>query len=293
MHSRLPLLGLFSVLFFFSAYTATSQPVYEPIAKPEWSQPYPPFRIAGNLYYVGTYELACYLIITTRGNILINTGTATSAPQTESNIRKLGFQSSDIKILLTTQAHFDHVGAMAELKKETGARFLADSADASVLQSGGTDDYEFGGKAPLFAPILPDGLLHNSDTIHLGDATLTILHHPGHTKGSCSYLLTTSDSSRSYRVLIANMPTIIVDRRFADVKGYPQMAADYAYTLQAMKALTFDLWLASHASQFSLHEKHKPGDAYYPEAFSDRTGYDEQLKELEIDYKEKMEKEKQ
>ena len=116
-----------------------------------------------------------------------------------------------------------------------------------------------------------------------------MLHHPGHTKGSCSYLFDVKDEKKTYRVLIANMPSIITDKKFNDIPAYPEISKDYAYTLDALKKLSFDLWLSSHASQFNLHNKHKPGDAYNPEVFSDRKGYDESLKELEAQYKKKLE----
>lgn len=118
-----------------------------------------------------------------------------------------------------------------------------------------------------------------------------MLHHPGHTKGSCSFLFTVNDEQRSYRVLIANMPTIIVDKLFANVTAYPDIAKDYAYTLQAMKNIRFDIWLASHASQFNLHDKYKPRDAYNPAAFIDQRGYDTALSNLQKQYDEKMQKE--
>ncbi len=114
------------------------------------------------------------------------------------------------------------------------------------------------------------------------------MHHPGHTKGSCSYLVTVKDSARRYRVLLANMPTIIVDGPLRDVAAYPDIAADYAYTLQAMKGLSFDLWMAAHASQFDLHAKHQPGDAYNPAAFMDARGYAAALASLQQAYDEKM-----
>jgi metallo-beta-lactamase class B len=119
---------------------------------------------------------------------------------------------------------------------------------------------------------------------------LVLLHHPGHTKGSCSYLFTVQDAVRNYRVLIANMPTIVTEKRFADINAYPNVAQDYANTIQAMKSISFDLWLASHASQFKLHNKHKPGDAYNPMAFADKAGYDAALIELQQDYNEKLQK---
>jgi metallo-beta-lactamase class B len=272
--------------------SVAAQKVNEPKAtNPDWSKPYPSFRIAGNLYYVGTYDLACYLITTTQGNILINTGLAASAEQIKNNIETLGFKFRDTKILLTTQVHYDHVGAMAAIKKMTGAQMMVDKEDAPVLADGGSSDYVFGGKGSLFQPIKPDRLLHNGDTIQLGNTQLVMLHHPGHTKGSCSFLFSVNDDQRSYRLLIANMPTIVTDKRFADVTTYPEISKDYAYTLGAMKNIRFDIWLASHASQFNLHDKHKPSDAYNPAAFIDQQGYDAALSGLQKQYDEKMQKE--
>lgn len=280
---------LFSTLNLF----ANAQTVHELRVDSNWIKPFEPFRIAGNFYYVGTYDLGCYLITTSNGNILINTGLASSATQIKKNVETLGFKFSDIKILLTTQAHYDHVGAMAEIKKETGAIFIADAADAESLKTGGSSDYEMGKYGVTFKPVEPDKLLHDRDTIRLGEMTLIMLHHPGHTKGSCSYLFNVKDEQKNYHVLIANLPSIITDRRFADIKSYPTIAADYAYTLDAMQHLNFDIWVASHASQFNLHDKHKPGDAYNPLVFADRKGYEDALNDLKEVYEEKIKKETQ
>jgi metallo-beta-lactamase class B len=277
-----------AVILLISSLAVSAQKVTEPKTKAEWSQPYKPFRTAGNLYYVGTYDLSCYLIITTKGNILINTGLAASAAQIKSNIETLGFNFADTKILLTSQAHYDHVGAMATIEKMTGAKFMADEKDAEVLATGGTADYELGKYGITFKPITADRLLHDSDTISLGNMQLVMLHHPGHTKGSCSFLFTVKDDQRSYKVLIANMPTIITERSFAAISAYPDIAEDYAYTLKAMKNISFDIWLAAHASQFNLHEKHKPGDGYNPAAFTDQPGYDAAISDLQKQYDEKM-----
>jgi len=281
-------IALIAILTIIS-FSSNAQQVNEPKnTKAEWSKPYQPFRIAGNLYYVGTYDLACYLITTAQGNILINTGLAASASQIKNNIEALGFKLSDTKILLTTQVHYDHVGAMAAIKKLTGARMMVDAGDAAVLADGGNSDYAAGGNGSLFQPVKADRLLHDHDTIQLGGMQLVMLHHPGHTKGSCSFLFTVKDDQRSYRVLIANMPTIIVDKKFADVTTYPDMAKDYAYTLNAMKNISFDIWVASHASQFNLHDKHKPGDAYNPSVFMDKESYIQQLDELQQEYDKKF-----
>ena len=138
MNKHLLYTFMLAFLFSLASLPLTAQQVQEP--KPtnaDWTKPYPPFRIAGNLFYVGTYDLACYLIVSRSGNILINTGLAGSAAQIEKNIADLGFKFSDTKILLTTQAHYDHLGAMAEIKKKTAAKLMVDEKDAAVIADGG------------------------------------------------------------------------------------------------------------------------------------------------------------
>ena len=269
--------------------TTSAQKINPPkITNKEWEQAYQPFRIAGNLYYVGTYDLACYLITTPQGNILINTGLASSAKQIKKNIKILGFRFGDIKILLNTQAHYDHMGAMAFIKKKTGAQLMLDEKDAEEAKDGGSSDYALGGHGSTYTPVTPDSLLHDGDTIRLGNMQLVLLHHPGHTKGSCSFLFTVTDERQSYKVLIANMPTIVTDKPFATITDYPGVTGDYAYTLKAMKNIQFDIWLSSHASQFKLHEKYHPGDAYNPAAFKDQAGYDAAISDLQKQYEEKV-----
>ena len=228
---RLFLLGFIVII----QLSATAQQVTEPKTTEEWLAPYQPFRIVGNLYYVGTRDLACYLITTINGNILINTGLAASAVQIRKNIETLGFKWKDTKILLTSQAHYDHVGALAAIKKETGAILMVQEKDANVLQTGGASDYELGKYGVSFEPVQPDRLLRNGDSISLGDMHLVLLHHPGHTKGASSFLFAVNDGNKEYKVLIANMPSIIVDGPFSSVIAYPQIADDYAYTLAVMK----------------------------------------------------------
>jgi metallo-beta-lactamase class B len=269
--------------------TTIAQKVQEPKnTRAEWSKPYPPFRIVANLYYVGTYDLACYLITTPKGNILINTGLAASEQQIIENVKALGFKFKRIKILLNTQAHYDHLGAMAAIKKKTKAKLFVNEKDATEVKSGGSSDYALGGDTSTFLPLNPDRLLQNNDTIKLGNMQLVMLHHPGHTKGSSSFLFTVTDEQKSYKVLIANMPSIVTDSSFTAIPSYPAIAEDYAYTLKAMTNISFDIWLASHASQFGLHIKHKPSDAYNPAAFIDQAGYDAAMNDYQKDYDEKM-----
>jgi len=281
----------FIIAFLIFAFNlqAFAQKVVEPKDTPsDWSKTYQPFQIVGNLYYVGTYDLACYLIVTPKGNILINTGLANSNKQIKANIEKLGFKYTDTKILLTTQAHYDHMGAMAAIKKATGAKMMVNKADAQVMKDGGSSDYALGGKESSDAPVLADRLLANGDEIKLGNTNVVMLHHPGHTKGSSSFMFSIKDGNKTYKVLIANMPTIVTEKKFNEVADYKNIANDYAYTIAAMKKLSFDIWLSSHASQFNLHKKRQPNTPYHPALFADRKGYDESLKQLEEDYLKKI-----
>jgi metallo-beta-lactamase class B len=289
MFKRVIKTALLVVSLSFSNFPAIAQKVTEPAnTPPDWSKAYQPFRIAGNLYYVGTYDLACYLITTHKGNILINTGLASSLPLIKTNIQALGFNLADVKILLTTQAHYDHMGAMAGIKKITGAKIMIDEKDSAVMADGGSSDYALGGNGPSYEPVKADRVLRDGDTIKLGGMELIMLHHPGHTKGSCSFLFDVKDERRAYRVLIANMPTIVTEKKFSEVSSYPDIAKDYAYTLDAMKKLSFDIWLSAHASQFALHTKHQPGDDYNPDAFIDKKGYDTAINDLQNQFSKKI-----
>jgi len=285
---NLPVIAItvFLLLFWFSA--AAQQKVTTPFVQEDWKKNYEPFRIAGNLYYVGTYDLASYLITTPQGHILINTGLAESAQMIKSHVEALGFKFSDIKILLATHAHYDHVAAMAEIKKITGAKMMINEKDATVLADGGNSDFIFGGHGSTFEPVKPDKLLHDKDTIQLGSQQVVLLAHPGHTKGASSFLFDVKDDQQTYRVLIANMPTILDQTKLSGMPAYPNVGKDYGYTLDAMKNIKFDIWLASHASQFELHQKRKAGDSYNPKVFIDQKGYDASINTLHEAYLKKL-----
>ena len=282
-------LALLLFNFCFTGVIANSQKlVPPPIMQSNWSDPYAPYRIAGNLYYVGTYDLACYLITTAEGHILINSGLAASVPMIREHIETLGFKLTDIKLMLATHAHYDHVAGFAELKKLTGAKIVMNENDAPVLADGGQSDYVFGHKGPTFAAVKADVLLRKNDTIKIGGMKIVALHTPGHTKGATSFLFDVKDDSGTYKVLVANMPTILDDTRLSGMPTYPDVAKQYAYTFDLMKNLQFDLFLASHAAQFKMHSKRKPGDAYNPKVFIDRKGYDAAIDNLYQLYQRKL-----
>jgi metallo-beta-lactamase class B len=259
----------------------------------DWTRPFPPLKLIGNVYWVGTYDLSTYLITSDAGHILINTGFAETVPLIKSGVEELGFDFDDVEILLATHAHWDHVDGLAELKRQTGAQMMMSEADSVSLEDGGKSDFRFGDSAEThFDPVNVDRRLKDQDTIMLGGVTLTAHHHPGHTKGATSFTLTVREGGRDYRVVIANMGSINPGVTVSGMPQYPAIGDDYARTFAAQKALPVDVFLASHASQFGMHEKYQPGDAYEPDRFVDPAGYLAAVERLEKIYLEQLARER-
>ena len=260
---------------------------------PEWTRPFPPFRIIGNVYWVGSYDLSSYLVTTPQGNIIINTGVGDTANQIKASVEQLGFKITDTKILTATHGHWDHVAGIAELKKMTGARLVVSEPDKDLFETGGKADFRFGDDPSAhFEPVKVDGTFKDNDTISLGGTVLTAHHHPGHTKGATSFTLNVQESGKTYRVVIANMGSINPGVTVTGMPKYPTVGEDYAKTFKAQKDMPIDVWLASHASQFKLHEKYKPGDPYDPNRFVDPAGFKAAVEQLEKVYRAQLEKER-
>jgi metallo-beta-lactamase class B len=262
-------------------------------ANPEWTKPFPPFRIVGNIYWVGSYDLATYLITTPQGNILINTGVGDTAKQIKASVEQLGFKIADTKILTATHGHFDHVAGMAELKRMTGAKLVVSEPDKELLETGGAADFRFGDTpGARFEAVKVDSTFKDNDTISLGGTELTAHHHPGHTKGATSFTVNVQDAGKTYRVIIANMGSINPGVTVSGMAKYPGIAQDYARTFRAQKDMKIDIWLASHAGQFRMHEKYTPGDAYNPERFVDPAGFLAAVRQLEKTYEDQLARER-
>jgi metallo-beta-lactamase class B len=258
-----------------------------------WRQPFPAFKLIGNVYWVGTYDLSTYLITTDEGHILVNTGFEDTVPLIVEGIEQLGFELDDVEILLATHAHGDHVAGLAELKRLTGARMMMSEADAVLLEDGGISDFRFGdGRTPSFEAVQVDRRLKDQDTIALGGVTVTAHHHPGHTKGATSFTLPVREAGRDSRVVIANMGSINPGVTVSGMPSYPTIGDDYSSTFAKQKALPVDVFLASHAAQFGMHEKYKPGDAYDPNRFVDPEGYLAAVERLEGIFREQLARER-
>ncbi len=252
---------------------------------PEWTRRFPPFRIIGNIYWVGSYDLSTYLITTTQGHILINTGVGDTAQRIKASVEQLGFTMADVKILTATHGHWDHVAGMADLKKMTRATVITSEPDKALLESGGKTDFRWGDTpSARFAPVGVDRTFKDGETIEIGDTRLTARAHPGHTKGATSFTTEVRENGKTYRVIIANLGSINPGVRVTGMPGYPDIEQDYARTFKAQKAMAVDVFLASHASQFGLHAKYKPGDAYHPDRFVDAPGFLAAVTDLEKTY---------
>ena len=260
---------------------------------PEWTRPFPPFRIIGNIYWVGSYDLSTYLITTPQGHILINTGVGDTAQKIKTSVEQLGMTMRDVKILTATHGHWDHVAGIAELQKMTGAAVVTSELDKELLESGGKADFRWGDTpSARFDPVRVDRTFKDGEAISLGGTSLTPHLHPGHTKGATSFMTDVRENGRTYRVIIANLGSINPGVHVTGMPGYPGIEQDYARTFRAQKAMTIDVFLASHASQFGLHAKYKPGDAYNPERFVDPAGFLEAVTGLEKTYLAQVAKER-
>jgi len=261
-------------------------------AQPEgWTTPFPGFRVIGNLYGVGTYDLSVFLITTDEGHILINTGLEDSTALIRSNMESLGFRLEDVRILLQMQAHWDHTAALAEIKELTGAQLLATARDSRILEDGGFSDPHFGGRE-TFKPVSVDRIIREGETIELGDVRLMVHEHPGHTEGSSSYSMVVNENGRDYNVVIANMGTINDGKQLVVDPTYPGVAEDFASTYRKQKAMAVDVWVAAHGSQYNLHDKWQPGQAYSPDTFVDPAGFVAAVEQLERVYLEQLARER-
>jgi metallo-beta-lactamase class B len=230
--------------------------VAAPSVPADWSAPTDPFRVADNLYYVGTAGISAWLITTPKGHIVIDGAMPTSAPLIQSSIRRLGFQPKDVKILLNTHAHFDHTGGLADLKRDTGARLLANPADRKALETGIYPGWEEVRDLD-FAPVKVDGDLKDGQAVRLGDAVLTPHFTPGHSPGCTTWTFRATDRGRPLDVLLYCSTSVAANRLVSRERGpqYPGIVEDYRNSFARLKTLKADVFLAPHGEQFGLEAK--------------------------------------
>jgi metallo-beta-lactamase class B len=241
---------------------------------PEWTQPFPPFKIAGNLYYVGSADLAAYLVATPQGNILINSNLESSPDLIKQSIEKLGFHFSDTKILLISHGHFDHCAGSAQILKMTGAKYYVMDADVPVVEAGGQNDFNYAGNKDFWFPsVHVDRTLHDGETVSLGGITLTALKTAGHTRGTTTWTLDETANGKTLHVVIVGSPNVNPGYKLVHNAAYPQIADDYKREFQTLQALPCDIFLGAHGAYFDLKAKYARFKAGDQNAFIDPQGY--------------------
>ena len=224
---------------------------------PDWTTPIAPFRIAGNLYYVGGKDLASYLIVTPKGDILINSSLESSVPMIRSSVEQLGFKFNDIKVLLISHSHFDHDAGSAELIKETGAKYMVMDGDVSVVESGGATDFAYAKDTYPKAKV--DRVLHDGDDVKLGGTVLVAHKTAGHTRGCTTWTMQVREAGRPLNVVIVGSWNVNPGWRLVDrpqqAASYPGIADDYRRTFATLKALQCDVFLGAHGVYFGMLAK--------------------------------------
>ena len=257
-----------------------------------WNAPFKPFRLIGNIYYVGPSGISSFLITTPEGSILIDTGFDATVPHIRESVERLGFKLSDIKIILNSHAHTDHAGGDAMMKRLTGAKIMMSAADAALLASGGTNDFTPYSHAMMcYPPAKTDRVLHDGDTVKLGGVVLTCHLTPGHTKGCTTWTMDVTQDGKVYHLVFFGSTSILPGVPLLNNPKYPNMVEDFTETYHKLKSLPCDVFLAPHTGFFGLKDKaarlesgEKPNPFIEPvEAYRDFIGKAEGkfLKQLE------------
>lgn len=249
---------------------------------PDWTTPLPPFRIADGLYYVGSRDLASFLVVTPAGEILINSNLPSSPPLIRRSVEQLGFRWRDIKILLVSHGHFDHAGGSAQVLRETGAAYEVMEGDAGVVESGGQMDFAFGHQASMRFPAAPvRRVLHDGDTVTLGGVTLTAHRTPGHTQGCTTWTMRAhlpgEPAQRLRDVVIVGSWNVLPSYRLTATGGqaasYPGIAHDFQNTFASLRALPCDVFLGAHGIYFDMLAKLKRMPTEGDQVWVDPAGY--------------------
>jgi metallo-beta-lactamase class B len=251
-------------------------------APSSWTKPFPAFRIAGNLYYVGSEDLASYLIVTPQGDILINSSLDSSVPLIRRSVESLGFRFSDIKILLISHAHYDHCAGSAEILRMTGAKYEVMSQDVAVVESGGKADFQYGSeKSMQFPAAHVDRVLHDGNTVSLGGTVLTAHLTGGHTKGTTTWTLDEPEAGHVVHVVIVGSPNVNPGYKLIGNRAYPSIATDYRAGFKVLSSLQCDIFLGAHGGYFDLPRKYVRWKSGEHDAFIDPAGYREYIADRE------------
>jgi metallo-beta-lactamase class B len=250
-----------------------------------WNRPTEPFKLIGNIHYVGTDGLASYLITTSQGHILIDTGLPEANPLIKASIEKLGFKVTDIKLLLNTHAHLDHAGGFADLKKETGALLVAGEADKPLLEGG----YYPGRNDARFPPVKVDRAVKDGEAVSIGDTVLTAHLTPGHSPGCTSWTLNVKDGEVARSAMVFCSATVAYNRLVGN-PTYPGIVDDYRKTFAWARGVKVDVFLAPHPEMYGMHEKRSRFAEGASNPFVDRRAFNVYVEGLEKAFEASLDK---
>ena len=252
----------------------------------DWSLPFEPRKIIGNIYYVGSNLISSFLIVTPAGHILLDTGHLEMLPQVETNIEKLGFRVKDVKLLLNSHAHFDHCGGFAEWKRKTGATVIASKLDGDLMMHGGKGDFYWGDYL-AYEAVQPDRVVADGERVELGGATLTAHLTPGHTKGCTSWSMRVKDAGVERDVLFVCGLTASL-YKLTNNERYPNIVQDVRDSLERLRNMRADVMLAPHGFYFDLEEKAARQKAGSPNPFIDPQELGRHISEMKKDFEEAL-----
>ena len=264
-----------------------------------WITPIAPFRIADNLYYVGSQELASYLVVSPQGNILINANLDSSPPQIRASVEQLGFRWTDIKILLNSQAHFDHMGGAAEVIRETRAKNMVMDGDVSVAETGARTDFlSPSPNVPPYTPVHVDRVLHDEDTVSLGGVMLTAHKTAGHTRGCTTWTMRAhlpgEPAGTMRNIVIVGGTGFWSEYHFVAAAGqpvsYPGIVQDFEHTFAVLRALPCDVFIGSHGGFFDMLTKLERYSQDGPRVFVDPAGYKDFVDDAQKTFEETLAK---
>ena len=221
-----------------------------------WRPATPPRHLIANIYYVGAVGVSSFLITTPDGHFLLDTGFEDTVPIIQRGVEQLGFNLTDIKFILSSHAHIDHVAGHALMKKLTGARVVASAGDARALESGGDDDYiQWPKDTVLYAPVKVDRIVADGERIALGGTTLTAHLTPGHTRGASTWTMDVTEGEHVRRVVFFSSATINAGTLLVNNPLFPDFAEQFEGTFAKLKALPCDIFFAPHGNQFGMTGK--------------------------------------
>jgi metallo-beta-lactamase class B len=262
-----------------------------PLEMLTWDRDFPPHQVAGNVYFVGRKNVGIFLITSPAGHILLDSGFEASVPAVKASVEQLGFKFQDIKYLLASHAHVDHVQGHARVRQLTRAKVLASEKDAPYIASGGKHDTYFEDRY-LWTPCPVDQIVKDGDSVELGGTRLVAHLTPGHTPGATTWTMKVTEAGKTLDVVFFPSGNVLPGTHLVGNQAYPDIARDFDRSFAAWKGLPCDIFLGAHGVFYDLDRKYKRAqkrDGETPNPFIDTEGFRHTVAEMEKTFRSRLE----